>query len=156
MQRKNTVALRFATIFGASPKMRVDLLVNDFTYRAVNDRCIVLFESRSKRTFLHIKDVVKSYVFTLDRFQDMQGKIFNIGNETLNYSKLEIAQHIRKATDCKIIDSDMADYDIRNFIISFEKISQLGFSPDWNLNQGIEELVNLYRFYKPFAAYKTI
>jgi len=156
MQRENTVALRFATIFGVSPKMRIDLLVNDFAYKAVNDRCIVLFDSHSKRTFLHIKDAISAYIFTIDNLTNMCGQIFNIGDNSLNYSKLEVAKHIQKFTDCKIIESDLEDYDIRNFIISFDKICRLGFSTQWTLDDGIAELVKLYQFYRPFTTYKTI
>ena len=156
LERENTVALRFATIFGVSPKMRLDLLVNDFTYRAVNDRCIVLFESGTKRTFLHLRDAVASYILTLNRFLDMKGQIFNVGHDSMNYSKLEIAQCIQKFTDCKIIDSDMKDFDVRNFIISFEKIHDLGFLPKWTLDDGVAELVKLYQFYNPFSTYRTI
>lgn len=156
LQRDNTVALRFATVFGLSPRMRVDLLVNDFAYKAVNDRSLVLFESRSRRTFLHIRDAVAGYLLALDRFDDMKGQVFNVGHSSLNYTKLEIAQHVQRATGCKIIDSDMEDFDIRNFDVSFDKIGSLGYSPQRTLDEGIEELVRLYSFYKPFATYKTI
>ncbi len=156
MERKNTVALRLATIFGVSPRMRVGLLVNDFVYRAVNDRCIVLFESRSKRTFLHIDDAIDAYVLALDSFADMKGEIFNVGHDAMNYSKLEIAEHIQKFTDCKIIDSDMKDFDVRNFVISFDKFRGCGFTPKRSLDDGIKQLVDLYGFYQPFEMYKTI
>lgn len=156
MQRKNSVALRFATIFGISPKMRIDLLVNDFTYKAVNDRSIVLFESKSKRTFLHLLDAINAYVFTLDNLDKMRGQIYNIGSNDLNYSKLEIAEHIKQYTNCTIIDSDLSDFDVRNFEISFEKIASLGYKVTKSLDDGIHELIKLYKFYKPFLAYKTI
>lgn len=156
LERENTVALRFATIFGVSPRMRIDLLVNDFAYKAVNDRCIVLYDSQSKRTFLHIKDAIRAYVLTLNNLTDMCGQILNVGDNSLNYSKGEIAKQIQKFTNCKIIDSDMDDFDIRNFIVSFEKIGRFGFSAQYSLNDGIAELVKLFKFYKPFAAYKTI
>lgn len=156
MQRENAVALRFATIFGLSPRMRIDLLVNDFTYRAVNDRCIVLFESKSKRTFLHIKDAVDAYSMAIDSADAMKGEIFNVGHESLNFTKLEIAQKINEYTGCKIIDSDMKDFDVRNFSISFKKIQALGFVPKQSLDDGVAEMVKLFNFYKPFSTYKTI
>ncbi|MBU2492308.1 MAG: SDR family oxidoreductase [Bacteroidetes bacterium] len=156
MQRKNSVALRFATIFGISPKMRIDLLVNDFTYKAVNDRSIVLFESKSKRTFLHLLDAINAYTFTLDNLDKMRGQIYNVGSNDLNYSKLEIAEHIKKYTNCTIIDSDLSDFDVRNFEISFEKIASLGYKVTRTLDDGVQELIKLYKFYKPFLAYKTI
>ena len=156
LQRNNSIALRFATIFGVSPKMRIDLLVNDFAYKAVNDRCIVLFESRSKRTFLHIKDAIDAYVFTLDNFEKMKNQIYNIGSNNLNYSKSEISEKIREVTHCKIIDSDMKDFDVRNFIIKFDKMAALGYEPKRTLEEGIGEMVRLYKFYKPFSTFKTI
>ena len=156
LQRENTVSLRFATLFGVSPKMRVDLLVNDFAYKAVNDRCVVLFESRTKRTFLHVKDAIRAYVFTLKRFGKMKGRIFNVGDDRMNFSKMDIAQCVHKHTHCKIIDSDMKDFDTRNFVISFDRIHRAGFKPAFTLDEGVEELVKLYRFYKPFSTYRTI
>ncbi len=156
MQRKNSVALRFATIFGVSPKMRIDLLVNDFTYKAINERSIVIFESKSKRTFVHLLDAINAYVFTLNNFEKMAGQIYNIGSNDLNYSKAEIAEHIKKYTNCSIIDSDLDDFDVRNFEISFEKIFALGYKVTKTLDDGIQELIKLYKFYKPFLTYKTI
>ena len=156
LERENTIALRLATIFGLSPKMRIDLMVNDFVYKAVNERCIVLFESQSKRTFLHISDAISAYVFALDNFGVMRHGIFNVGDDSLNFSKLEIAENIRKYTDCKIIDSDIEDFDVRNFLVSFEKLRNLGYSVSVTLDDGIKELVKLYGFYKPFTTYKTI
>jgi nucleoside-diphosphate-sugar epimerase len=156
LERENTVALRFATIFGVSPRMRIDLLVNDFAYKAVNDRCIVLYDSQSKRTFLHIKDAISAYILTLNNLDDMCGQIFNVGDNSLNYSKEEIANHIQTFTGCRIIDSDMDDFDVRNFVISFEKIRRFGYSAQFTLDDGISELVKLFSFYKPFATYKTI
>lgn len=156
MQRENTIAFRFATLFGVSPKMRVDLLVNDFAYRAVNDRCMVLFESRSRRTFLHVRDAVTAYTLGLEHFDEMRGQIYNVGHDSMNYTKLEIAQHIERATGCKIIDSDLQDYDVRDFVISYDKILALGFAPKWTLDDGIRELVKLYGFYRPFSAFRPI
>jgi nucleoside-diphosphate-sugar epimerase len=156
LERDNTVSLRFATLFGVSPKMRVDLLVNDFAYKAVNDRCVVLFESRTKRTFLHVKDAIRAYVFTLKRFGKMKGRIFNVGDNRMNLSKMDIAQSVQKHTHCKIIDSDMKDFDTRNFVISFDRLHRMGFKPTFTLDEGVRELVKLYRFYKPFSTYRTI
>lgn len=156
MERENSVSLRFATLFGLSPRMRVDLLVNDFTYRAVAERCLVLFESRTKRTFLHVRDAIRAYVFTLDHFEAMKGQIYNVGDNALNFSKLEIAQRVQQATGCHIIDSDMKDFDTRDFVIVFDKLRKLGFAPELTLDDGIREMVKLYRFYRPFSTFKTI
>lgn len=156
LQRENTVSLRFATLFGVSPRMRIDLLVNDFTYKAITDRCLVLFESKTKRTFLHLRDAIDAYDFTLGRFAQMKGQIFNVGHEALNFTKLEIAERVQNFTHCKIIDSDMKDFDVRNFTISFEKIRRLGFHHKLSLDEGIAEMVKLFSFYRAYSAFKTI
>jgi nucleoside-diphosphate-sugar epimerase len=156
LERENTVSLRFATLFGISPKMRVDLLVNDFTFKAVNDRCLVLFESATKRTFLHLKDAIVAYILTLKNFAEMRGHIFNVGHSSMNYSKMEIAEHVRKFTGCKIIDSDMIDFDRRNFVVTFDKIERKGFLPKYSLDDGIAEMVKLYKFYRPLTMYRGI
>jgi len=156
MQKENAIGLRFATIFGISPKMRVDLLVNDFAYRAVNDRCIVLFKAASKRTFLHVQDAIGGYLLALENFPEMKNDVYNVGDERLNYSKLEISETIKKHVDCSIIDSEIEDLDIRDFIISYDKIKTFGFSATYSLEEGVRELVKLYGFYKPFSTFKTI
>jgi|TARA_B100000315_G_C14578771_1_gene589315 nucleoside-diphosphate-sugar epimerase len=156
MQKDNSVALRFATIFGVSPKMRIDLLVNDFVYKAVNERCIVLFEASTKRTFLHIKDAIHAYVMALERIDDMKNQIYNVGSNDMNYTKLEISKKIQEYTQCSVIESEIEDLDLRNFVISFDKIYTLGFRSRYTLDCGIKELLKLYRFYKPLLPYKTI
>jgi nucleoside-diphosphate-sugar epimerase len=156
LQRENTISLRFATIFGVSPRMRVDLLVNDFTSKAVHERCIVLFESKTKRTFLHIQDAIAAYVFTLDHFDAMKHGIFNVGSETLNFTKMEIANAVKAETGCSIIDSEMKDFDTRDFVIAFDKLAKLGYQVRRSLPDGIREMVKLYRFYRPNIPYATI
>lgn len=156
LQRDNTISLRFATVFGISPRMRVDLLVNDFTCKAVHERCIVLFESKTKRTFVHIQDAIAAYLFTLDHFDTMKHGIFNVGSEKLNFTKMEIATAVKAETNCNIIDSEMKDFDTRNFVISFDKFAKLGYQTRFSLEDGIREMAKLYRFYKPFSAYATI
>ena len=136
--------------------MRTDLLVNDFTYKAVNDRCIVLFENTSKRTFIHIYDAIQAYLFILSHYSSMKGNIFNVGDNALNYSKQEISEYISKLTGCAIIDSTLDDFDARNFEVSFDKIKALGFTVKKTLEEGITEMIKLYSFYKPFSTYKTI
>lgn len=156
MERENTIALRFATIFGVSPKMRSDLLLNDFVYRAMTDRCLVLFESQSKRTFLHIRDAVRAYLLAVENFDAMKNNIFNIGHESMNYSKMDIAKAIKKYRDFTIIDSEVKDLDIRNFFISYAKIAKYNYKVKYTLDEGIKELYKLYSFYRPYSPFKTI
>jgi len=156
MERQNSISFRFATIFGVSPRMRTDLLINEFVYRALQDRSIVLFESKSKRTFLHILDAVKAYSLALDSLSKVKGKILNVGDEKLNFSKFEIAQKIKDVTGCTIIDSAIADLDRRDFVPSFQNFANLGFSAEVSIDEGIDELVRLYKFYSPHLHFRPI
>lgn len=156
MEREGSTSLRFATIFGISPRMRRDLLPNDFVMRAVQERNLVLFDSASVRTFLHVDDAIDSYLLTLERWEDMSGEVFNVGSEKLNLSKMQIAQKIKEYVDFEIIDSSLADLDKRDFVINFDKISALGFEPKTTLDEGVRELVKLFRFYRPTTPYRAI
>lgn len=153
---ENVVNLRFATVFGFAPKMRMDLMVNDFTYKAVKERVLVLFDSFAKRTFIHVDDAADCYLFTMENFDKMKGQIFNAGSNKLNYSKAEIADLIRKKVDYNIVNSELTDKDLRHFIVNFDKIEKLGFKPKITIEEGIDELVRIYSFYECFSHYKTI
>lgn len=154
--RENSISLRFATVFGVSPKMRNDLLVNDFTYKSINDRSVVLFAGNTKRTFIHINDSIRSYIYALDNFNFMKNNIYNIGSNDMNLSKIEIVNCISKYVDFQIIDSTLPDLDQRNFEISFDKINKIGFSVKHDLNYGIQELIKLYKFYIQYSPYNII
>ncbi len=156
LQHPNSIVFRFATLFGASPKMRPDLLLNDFVYKAVTERSIVLFDRHSVRTFLHVRDAVAAYTMALHHPKKMAGKIYNVGTSQMNYSKLEIAERIGKQVDTKIINSGLVDPDPRNFIINFDRITELGFRATVDLDEGIDELVRLYAWYRPYSVYVTI
>ena len=156
MQRKNSIAFRFATLFGVSRKMRCDLLLNDFVYKAVHDRSIVLFDAHSVRTFLHVRDAIKAYAMVLKHTDQMLGQIFNVGSGNMNYSKLDLAKMIQGYLKNEIIQTQLSDPDQRNFIINFDKISRLGFKPTITAEEGIQELIKLYSWYQPFAVYQTI
>jgi nucleoside-diphosphate-sugar epimerase len=154
--RENSISLRFATVFGVSSKMRNDLLINDFTYKSIKERSIILFAGHTKRTFIHIKDAIRSYTHTLDNFESMNNNIFNVGSNDLNLSKYEISQCISKHVDFEIIDSTLSDLDNRNFEICFDKIEKYGFKTIYDLDYGIKELVKLYTFYVQYVPYKVI
>lgn len=156
MERDNSVALRFATLFGVSPRMRTDLLVNDFVRRAIYERYLVLFEAATKRTFLHVRDAVRGYLWALDQADKMRNNVFNVGSESLNFSKAEIAEAVRKRTECVVTSVAMDDFDVRNFETSFAKITALGFKPRFTLEAGIDELAKLYGFYQPYPTFRTI
>ena len=148
INRPNTVAFRFATIFGTSRRMRCDLLLNDFTYKAVTERSVVLYDYHSKRTFLHVQDAIEAYMMAARNPESMVNEIFNVGANNMNFSKLEIAEKISKHVKLDIIKSNLEDPDRRNFIINFDKLSALGFNPKHSIDSGIEELVRLYSWYR--------
>ena len=147
--------MRFATLFGASLKMRCDLLLNDFVYKAVIDRNIVLFDANSVRTFLHVRDAIQAYLMIAERPDPFLGEVFNVGSRAMSFSKLDVARLIQKQVDVEVIQSGLADPDRRDLMLSFDKISALGFKPTITVEQGIAELVRLYQWYQPFSAYQT-
>lgn len=143
----HAVSLRLATAFGISPRMRLDLLVNDFTYRAVFDRYIVLFESHFKRNYIHVRDVARAFLHALEHYEAMRGEAYNVGLSDANLSKLELCQEIRKQVpDFCIIESPIGkDPDQRNYIVSNAKIERTGFRATISLQQGIAELIKGYQ-----------
>ena len=156
MDKPNVISLRFATIFGFSPKMRMDLMINDFAYKAVKENVLVLFDSFAKRTFMHVEDAADCYIFAMQNHEKMRGGIFNAGGNHLNYSKEEIANIIKAKVDYNIINSEMKDKDLRHFVVNFDKIQNLGFTPQISVEAGIDELIKLYQFYEYYSHYKTI
>ena len=137
------VTFRFATLFGVSPKMRLDLLVNDFVYRAVNDKTVVLFQADYKRNYLHVRDGARVFLHGIKNYRQMQGQAFNVGLSDANLSKEELCAEIKKIIpDFVYLRSEIGeDQDQRNYIVSNKKIEQSGFAPDFSLSDGIEELV---------------
>ena len=139
----SSMSLRLATVFGMSPRMRLDLLVNDFTYRAYVDRAIVLFESHFKRNFLHVRDVARAFLHAIDNFDVMKGQIYNVGLSDANLSKLELCQRIQTHLPSFVIhESNIGqDPDRRDYVVSNEKIERTGFKPAFSLDEGIRELI---------------
>lgn len=154
--RPNVISLRFATVFGFSTRMRMDLMVNDFVYKAVKEKVIVLFDSFAKRTFIHVEDAADCYLFAMNNFDLMKGGIFNAGGNNLNFSKEEIAEKIRRKVEFSIVNSEVKDKDLRHFIVNFDKIDKLGFRPQKSVEDGIDELIRIYGFYEYYSHYKTI
>lgn len=143
----NCITLRLATAFGVSPRMRVDLLVNDFTYRAVTDRYLVLFQAHFKRNYIHVRDVAGAFIHCLDNFKSMKNEPYNVGLSNANLSKLELCEEIKKLVpDFYFVESEIGeDPDKRNYIVSNEKIEKTGFKPAITLKEGIAELVKGYQ-----------
>jgi len=150
MQRENAISFRLATVFGMSPRMRIDLLVNDFTYRAVNDRFVVLFESYFKRNYVHVKDVSRAFQHAIINFSQMKGQIYNVGLSEANVSKKELCEVIQKQLpEFVFIDAPVGkDPDQRNYIVSNAKIEATGFKTSMSLESGITDLIKGYTMIK--------
>jgi nucleoside-diphosphate-sugar epimerase len=146
----NAITLRLATAFGVSPRMRLDLLVNDFTYRAVFDRYVILFEAHFKRNYIHVRDVAKAFLHALNNFDHMKNQAYNVGLSNANLSKLELCEEIRKhVKEFYFYESKIGeDPDKRDYIVSNEKIEKTGYQPDVSLPEGIAELVKGYQIVK--------
>ena len=148
---QNSTRLRLATVFGCSPRMRLDLLVNDFVYRATKDKFIVLFESHFKRNYIHIRDVCRAILMSIENQDKFAGETFNLGLSDANLSKLELCNEIKKfIPKFEILESDIGqDIDKRDYIVSNEKIESKGFMPNYSINDGVEELMKLFRYLIP-------
>lgn len=146
LSHPNSITFRLATVFGMSPRMRMDLLVNDFVYRAVIDKAVVIFEGHFKRNYIHIQDVANVFLHGIKNFEKMKGRPYNVGLDNANLSKLEL---------CKTIQSHLPDFvyleasigqdpDKRDYIVSNSRLASTGFKAEWDLNRGIKELIKGY------------
>jgi nucleoside-diphosphate-sugar epimerase len=142
----NAISLRLATVFGMAPRMRLDLLVNDFTYRAYKDRFIVLFEAHFKRNYIHVRDVAAAFLHAIDHFDAMKGEPYNVGLSDANLSKWELCERIQQQLPKFVfLESQVGkDPDQRDYIVSNEKIERTGFKPSVSLDDGIRELIKGY------------
>jgi len=141
------ITFRLATVFGMSERMRLDLLVNEFVYKALTDRYITLFQAHTIRNYIHIKDVSSAFNFMIDNYDDNVGESFNVGLSDTNISKLELTERIqRHIPDFVVNQSDYyEDPDKRDYIVSNEKIENAGWKPKYSLDDGIQELISGYQ-----------
>ena len=151
----NGVAYRYATAFGVSNRMRLDLMPNDFTYQAVKNRNLIVYEGGFKRTFIHVRDMARSIMFALDRWDTVKDDVYNVGHESMNFTKEEIARQVLKHVNFYLHFAEVGtDADQRNYEVSYEKIRAKGFETTIDLDRGIAELAracNLIEFQNPFA-----
>jgi nucleoside-diphosphate-sugar epimerase len=147
LEASEGVTLRLATVFGMSPRMRIDLLVNDFTWRAVTDRAVVVFEGHFRRNYIHVRDVTKGFEHAIANFDTMRGQAYNLGLSNANLSKLELCAKIKQQVPkFEYLEAAIGeDPDKRDYIVSNEKIERTGWAPDWGLEAGIAELVRGFR-----------
>jgi nucleoside-diphosphate-sugar epimerase len=153
LSSENAITLRLATVFGMSPRMRIDLLVNDFVYRAINDRAVVVFEGHAKRNYIHIRDVAGAFAHALEHFDAMKEQPYNVGLSGANLSKLELCAQIRKHVPGFVyLEAPIGeDPDKRNYIVSNQRLREAGFEARRSLDEGIQELLKGYRMLKKTA-----
>jgi nucleoside-diphosphate-sugar epimerase len=155
LESGNSVAYRYATAFGVSNRMRLDLMPNDFTYQAVRNRNLIVYEGGFKRTFVHVRDMARSIMFALDRWDTVKDDVYNVGHESMNFTKEDVARQILKHVDYYLHFAEVGhDADQRNYEVCYEKIRKKGFETTIDLDRGIAELVRaaqLIEFQNPFA-----
>ncbi len=147
LERGNAISFRLATVFGMAPRFRLDLLVNDFVYRAVHDRAVVLFEADFKRNYIHVRDVTNAFLHGLNNFDAMKNEPYNVGLSDANLSKRELCEKIHAHLPSFVfLEAPIGeDPDKRDYIVSNEKIEATGFKPAFSLDDGIRELIKGYR-----------
>jgi nucleoside-diphosphate-sugar epimerase len=151
----NGIAYRFATAFGVSNRMRLDLMPNDFTYQAVKNRNLIVYEGGFKRTFVHVRDMARSFIFALERWDEVKDDVYNVGHESMNFTKEDVARKIMEHVDYYLHFAEVgSDADQRNYEVSYEKIRAKGFETTIDLDRGIAELVQaakLIEWSNPFS-----
>jgi len=136
--------LRFATVFGSSPRLRLDLLINDFVYQALHHKQIVLFEGHFRRTFLHVADAAAVYPFAMEQFEEMAGNIFNVGDESMNFTKKQVAHKIKQHVNYYLHEADVGtDPDQRDYEVDYSRLKRLGYRASVSLDEGLRELIKV-------------
>jgi len=150
LESGDSMSFRLATVFGVSPRMRIDLLVNNFVYRAINDNYITVFEGGFKRNYIHIKDVSRVFLHGIKNFHELKNQVYNVGLSNANISKTQLCAMIKNhISNLVYIESEVGeDPDKRDYIVSNERIEKTGFRPKYSLDDGINELIKAYNIVK--------
>mgnify|MGYP003666332247 CR=1 FL=1 len=158
MARGNTVAYRFATAFGVSHRLRLDLLINDFTNKCLRDGYLVVYEKHFMRTFIHVSDMANAFMLAINNLDRMVDNVYNIGDDSMNYSKEEICNMVAEKTDAFIHFEEIgSDADKRNYVVSYDKVRALGFRTEVTIQDGIDEIIkalNVVDFTNPYVNIK--
>lgn len=149
-EQGNSICLRLATAFGVSPRMRLDLLVNDLTYRAVHDKCITVFEGHFRRNFIHVQDICGAIEHCIRNWEAMKNQVYNVGLSSANLTKLELAHKIAThVPGCEVVEvAGGKDPDKRDYLVSNEKLEATGWKAHFTLDDGIKELIKAYQIIK--------
>ena len=156
LKYNNSIAYRFATAFGISPRLRLDLLINDLSYSAFTQKYIAVYESHFMRTFIHINDIARSFIFAIEYSDKMKNEVYNVGSWDMNYSKRDVCEMIRQKTDCYVHYADFdGDADKRDYVVSYDKISKLGFDCKYTVEEGIDDLLKIFPIVKIDNKYRN-
>jgi nucleoside-diphosphate-sugar epimerase len=152
LERRNAVTFRLATVFGASPRHRTDLLLNEFVWKAVSERSIVLFQQDFMRNFCHVRDVARAFLHAIDNFEKMRGNTFNVGDSRANMSKRQLCERIKlQIPNFHFMEAPIAeDPDKRDYIVSNEKMERTGWVPAYSIDDGFRELIKLYQCFRKY------
>ena len=157
LENNTTIGYRFATAFGVSPRLRLDLLINDFTYKALTEGYLIVYEKHFMRTFIHVHDMGRAFIFAIENIDKMKNNIYNIGSSKMNYSKKNICEMIKYNTNAFVHYADVGeDVDKRNYVVSYERINSLGFDTTISVEEGINELTNALKAIKIHVPYTNI
>ncbi|MCK6502018.1 NAD(P)-dependent oxidoreductase [Myxococcota bacterium] len=155
--RDNTVSLRFATAFGIGPRLRLDLMINDFTYQALHNRFLVIYEKHFRRTFLHVQDIARAIVHVVEHPDRLQHKVYNVGHDTLNYTKAEIVELLRRRLDFLVHFAEIGtDEDKRDYEVSYARIRATGFEPEVDIDRGLDEVIRALRLMRIRNPYSNV
>jgi nucleoside-diphosphate-sugar epimerase len=158
MERGNCIAYRFATAFGVSPRLRLDLLINDFTNKCMRDGYLVVYEKHYMRTFIHVSDMADAFMLAIDNIDSMNDNVYNVGDDSMNYSKEDVCNIVGKKTGAFIHFEEIGeDADKRNYVVSYDKIKALGFRTKVTIEEGIDEIIRAIKvvdFVDPYVNIK--
>jgi len=159
-KRGSFVIYRFATGYGISPRLRLDLLINDFVYKAVKEKNLIIYEKHYRRTFIHVFDMARAFIFALENYEKMEDEVYNVGSERMNLSKRYIAEYIRKKIPYYlhfVEGEDMGhDEDVRDYEVDYSKINKLGYEPHIPLEQGVDQLIRLFEVFEIKSIYSNV
>ena len=157
LETGNIIAYRFATAFGVSPRLRLDLLINDFVYQALKNKNLIVYEKQFMRTFIDVSDIARSFIFGIDNADKMMDNIYNVGDESMNYSKEQICIEIKKKIDYYLHFADFGeDLDKRNYYVSYDKINKLGFITEVTLQEGLDRLIKALSVVSIYNKYSNV
>lgn len=157
LERGKTVSLRFATAFGIAPRIRLDLMINDFAYQAIHNRFLVIYEKHFRRTFIHIQDIARAIQFMTEDFEDLSHSVYNVGHDSMNYTKEDIVNLIKKRTDFLAHFAEIGtDEDKRDYEVSYERVRSEGFEISVDIDRGLDEVINALRYLRIRNPYSNV